>query len=49
MKNKFQERISDLFQQGINLAIEVEKIKRKLRRYIEMVDELEKEIMVKNK
>ena len=49
MKTKLQECITDLSRQGINLAIEVEKIKRKLREYIDKVDELEDEITGESK
>jgi len=40
---KTKERIKELYGQGINLAIEVERLKRKIREYIEKVEEIEKE------
>lgn len=41
---KTKERIADLLKQGVSLAVEVERLKRKIREYIEKVEELEKEI-----
>lgn len=38
---KLQEIISDLIRQGINLAVEIERLKRKVRDYIDKVDEIE--------
>lgn len=39
---KTKERISDLLKQGVSLAVEIERLKRRLREYIEKVEELGK-------
>ena len=41
---KTKERIADLLKQGVSLAVEVERLKRKIREYIEKVDEIEGKI-----
>lgn len=39
---KTKGRISDLLKQGVSLAVEIERLKRRLREYIEKVEELGK-------
>ena len=41
---ELQEIISDLIRQGVNLAMEVERLKRKIREHIDKVDEIEGKI-----